>query len=306
MVQVTAVALGVGKTERCSNMRYRFLRFPEGKAKAVTLSYDDGCRQDIRFAQVLDRYGIKCTFNLNSGLFGEKPTDWRLSAEEIKTHLLDKGHEVAVHGRLHRAPGLCRPVEVMQEYLSCRMELEKTFGRIIRGMAYPDSGIRNFQCGADYSTTRRILQDMDIAYARTLAGDNDSFKLPEDWYAWMPTAKHTNPQILEYAQNFVDLQIEGQYIANYWPRLFYMWGHTYEFDGDNNWDHLEKICQILGNREDIWYATNIEICNYVKAYEALEMSADGSMIYNPTVYKLWMNVDGKQYVIEPGQTITVE
>ena len=228
-----------------------------------------------------------------------------MTADEIKINLLDKGHEVAVHGQFHRAPGLCRPVEVMQDNLSCRMELEKTFGRIIRGMAYPDSGIRNYQCSTDYATIRQILQDMDIAYARTLAGDNDSFKLPEDWYAWMPTAKHTNPKVLEYAQKFVDLQVEEQYIASCWPRLFYMWGHTYEFDNDNNWDHLEKICQILGNREDIWYATNIEICNYVKAYEALEMSADGSMIYNPTVCKLWMNVDGKPYVIEPGQTITI-
>ena len=97
-------------------MRYRFLRFPEGKAKAVTLSYDDGVRQDIRFARIVEAYGLKCTFNINSGMFGEKPTDRRLTADEIKTNLLDKGHEVAVHGRLHRAPGVCRPVEVMQEY----------------------------------------------------------------------------------------------------------------------------------------------------------------------------------------------
>ena len=147
---------------------------------------------------------------------------------------------------------------------------------------------------------------MGIVYARTLAGDNDSFKLPEDWYAWMPTAKHTNPQILEYARKFVDLQIEGQYIANHWPRLFYMWGHSYEFDTDNNWDHLETIFQILGGHDDIWYATNIEICNYVKAYESLEISVDGTMIYNPTVYKIWMEIDEKPYAVEPGQTITVE
>ena len=32
-------------------MRYRFLRFPEGKFKAVTFSYDDGLHADIRLAK---------------------------------------------------------------------------------------------------------------------------------------------------------------------------------------------------------------------------------------------------------------
>ena len=53
-------------------MRYRFLRFPEGRPKALTLSYDDGCTQDIRLADILSRYGIKCTFNLNSERLGRK------------------------------------------------------------------------------------------------------------------------------------------------------------------------------------------------------------------------------------------
>ena len=51
-------------------MRYRFLRFPGGKDKAVTFSYDDGFRYDIRLAQTLDRYRIKGTFNLNSATLG--------------------------------------------------------------------------------------------------------------------------------------------------------------------------------------------------------------------------------------------
>ena len=49
-------------------MIYHFMRYPGGKPKAVTLSYDDGVIQDIRMAQVLDKYGLKCTFNLCSGL----------------------------------------------------------------------------------------------------------------------------------------------------------------------------------------------------------------------------------------------
>lgn len=36
-----------------------------GKMKAVTLSYDDGVAQDIRLIELLDRYGLRATFNLN-------------------------------------------------------------------------------------------------------------------------------------------------------------------------------------------------------------------------------------------------
>ena len=51
--------------------------------------------------------------------------------------------------------------------------------------------------------------------------------------------------------------------------LFYLWGHSYEFDNNNNWDHIEKICEKLANRDDIWYATNMEIYEYVTAYNSL-------------------------------------
>ena len=31
------------------------IRFPEGRDRAVTLSYDDGCDQDLRMLEILDR-----------------------------------------------------------------------------------------------------------------------------------------------------------------------------------------------------------------------------------------------------------
>ena len=85
-----------------------------------------------------------------------------------------------------------------------------------------------------------------------------------------------------------------------------MWGHSYEFDRDNNWELLEELCGILGGHEDIWYATNMEIWEYVNAYNSLVFSADSTIVYNPTLYKIWFNVDGTDYAVEPGQTITVK
>ena len=287
-------------------MRYRFIRFPEGKAKAVTFSYDDGTREDIRLAETLDRYGMKGTFNINSGMMSPVNGAGRMSAEEIERHLLAKGHEVAVHGLMHRAPGAQRPIDGIRDVLDDRLGLEKAFGRIIRGMAYPDSGIRNMQNGASYENIRQYLQDLDIAYARTLGGDNDLFHLPADWYAWMPTAHHENPQVLEWADKFVEMDPGPMYSANRFPRLFYLWGHSVEFERNGNWDRLDAICEKLAGHDDIWYATNGEICDYVKAYDSLVCSADGSRVYNPTLLTVWFDVDGTLYRVGSGETITVE
>lgn len=281
-------------------MRYFFMRYPGGKAKAVTFSYDDGVPQDKRLAELFDRYGLKATFNLNC----EALRKINFSKEEIHEIFLSKGHEVAVHGALHRANGNTRPIEGIREVLECRLELEEKCGRIIRGMAYPDSGITLMGSFGDYQTIKNYLTELDIAYARTLAGDNDSFLLPEDFHAWMPSAHHINPKLMEYVDKFLTLDISpNAYHARRAPRLLYIWGHSYEFDRDDNWDYMEQVCQKLSGQEDIWYATNIEIYDYVQAYKRLQYSADGHMIYNPTLYTIWFDVDGKLFHIASGETL---
>jgi peptidoglycan/xylan/chitin deacetylase (PgdA/CDA1 family) len=285
-------------------IRTIMMRYPGGKPKAVTFSYDDGVKADIRLAGIFDKYGLRATFNINQ--VGNESTPSRITAEEIKTHILDKGHEVAVHGYAHRAPCKLRPSEVIADVWDCRRHLEGEFGRIIRGMAYPDSGIRTNTSGAaDFAQVRMLLESLDIAYSRTLAGDNDGFAMPTDFYAWMPSAHHDNAKIFEYIDKFNALTPNKNYIAAREPKLFYIWGHSYEFDVNNNWERIEDICQRLGGRDDTWYATNIEIYDYVKAYESLIYSADGMRIYNPTVKTVWLNIDGVDYVLKPDQTIVI-
>ena len=278
-------------------MKYRFLRFPEGKCKAVTFSYDDGVRADIKLAGIINKYGIKCTFNY--------PNVEHLTKDEITENILSKGHEIAVHGALHRAEGLIRPIDGIDDVLSCRKKLEEKFDMIIRGMAYPDSGIRNILPVTSYASIREYLKALDIVYARTLGGDNDQFRLPEDWYAWMPTAKHTNPELMSYIDKFLNISMDV-YSAERYPRLFYLWGHSYEFENDGNWDLLEDICIKLSGKDEIWYATNMEIYNYVQAYNSLSFSANGRIVYNPTLYTIWFDADGVLYNIGPGETIRTD
>ena len=225
---------------------------------------------------------------------------------EIEEIFLSRGHEVAVHGAMHRAEGTLRPIEGIRDVLDCRLELESKLGIIVRGMAYPDSGITYFTNNADYESVKAYLKSLDIKYSRTLAGDNDLFALPSDWYAWMPTAHHKNPKIMEYAEEFVNLDLSTKtYCARRQPRLFYMWGHSYEFERDNNWNLLDEICEKLSGKDDIWYATNGEIYDYVEAYNSLSYSADGTIIYNPTLFEIWFDVDGKLYSIKPGETLKI-
>lgn len=76
------------------------MRFPDGKPKAVTFSYDDGIKADLKNAEILDKYKMRGTFNLTNAIGIEN----HLSEDDIKD-LYGRGHEIALHCANHRAPG---------------------------------------------------------------------------------------------------------------------------------------------------------------------------------------------------------
>ena len=286
-------------------MRYTFMRFPEGRAKCVTFSYDDVQKSDIRFSDMLQKYGIKCTFNINGAKFRNDSA--HLTHDEIKKYIVDRGHEIAIHGYYHRATGNLRAIEGIRDVLDNRIELEQEFDMIIRGMAYPDSGIVYYS-NPDYTyeKVKEYLTELDIAYARNIICDNNEFRLPLDWHDWRPTAHHKHTKIFDWIDEFLNLDIsENVYIAARKSRLFYVWGHSFEFNSNDNWDRGEEICKRLGGHDDIWYATNIEIYDYVKAFNSLIYSADGTKIYNPTLQTVWLDIDKKLYEIKSGETIKI-
>ena len=133
----------------------------------------------------------------------------------------------------------------------------------------------------------------------------ENTKSPEDWYSWMPTAHHNNKDLMKYIDKFLNLNFSG-YPSGRYPRLFYLWGHSYEFERDNNWDRLEEICEKLSYKPDIWYATNMEIYEYVTAYNSLSYSADSSIIYNPSLMTVWFDIDDTHYSIKSGETLIID
>lgn len=119
----------------------------------------------------------------------------------------------------------------------------------------------------------------------------------------MPTAHHENPKALEWADEFAGLDVNNAYASVRMPRLFYLWGHSFEYERNQNWELLEALCEKLANHSDIWYATNMEIHDYVTAYRSLIVSADNKMVCNPTVHRIWFDMDKKLYEISPGETL---
>ena len=158
--------------------RYEFMRYPGGLCKAVTLSYDDGAAADARLAETLNRYGLKCTFNL---LSSRVQSEDGLKKEFIRTEILAKGHEIATHGDHHRGLDVARSIEGIRDTLDCRLGLEKEFGIIVRGMAFPDRTVNKAKSPEAYARIRPFLEELDIVYARTTGGDNNAFGLPEDF-----------------------------------------------------------------------------------------------------------------------------
>ena len=111
-------------------MSYRYLSFPDGKMKAVTFSYDDGVKDDIRLAEIFSKYQLKATFNINSAaLLGG--SDKRLNPDEIKENILNRGHEIAVHGAEHMASAMVSPTLCLKDAFECRRCLEDTFDFVL-------------------------------------------------------------------------------------------------------------------------------------------------------------------------------
>ena len=276
----------------------RFLmRYPEGKGKAVTFSYDDGVYSDIRFVEIMDKYGLRATFNLNGGIFcreGEATDNpiRRMTKEEAYRLYAESNHEVALHGYGHAHVKDISASAVAYEYVKDREVLEDMFHRIIRGMAYPFGDVND--------TVTEVVRNCGILYGRTTR-QTESFRVPQDWVLLDPTCHHNNPRLMELAKQFTETAV------NLWdnPMLFYVWGHTYEFVNQNNWKVIEDFAEAIAGKEDTWYATNIAICEYVYAYRSLVVSADSSIVMNPTSMPIWFSCieDGKIYKINPGETL---
>ena len=184
--------------------------------KILTLSFDDGVTQDVRFIELLDKYGIKCTFNLNSELLGvsgclningKEIAHTKVLPEQVKE--LYKNHEVAAHTLTHPFLTQQTDEEITRQVEQDRLNLSRLVGYDVRGFAYPGGGVNFSEHVASVieSTTK-------VDFARTITCSYN-FDLQSEMYTFKPTISFIKEKekILELCHNFIDLKTDK-------PKLF--------------------------------------------------------------------------------------
>lgn len=255
--------------------------FPQGKKKCFTMSYDDGIDFDIRFVEMMRKYGVKGTFNLNSG---NMPKEERHSTDTVNAKmtmeqciaLYGDDMEIAIHGSVHARWTYNNPAATLMDIVDDRRALEAATGRIIRGGAYP--------FGYFDDATVQMLEHAGIEYCRTTKTTGRLiFSTRQDWLRWQTTCHHENPKLPELAKEFV----ESDWLPERLQCLA-VWGHSYEFERKNQWELIENLLKTVSGKEDIWYCTNIELVDYCKASERLKYDLDCTKVYNPTATDIWI------------------
>ena len=232
-------------------MRFR----DQSKLKAITFSYDDGTTQDIQLIELLNKYGLKATFNLNSGLMGrydilnlngKKVSHYKLAQKDIKR--VYEGHEVAVHTLTHPNLTMCGDDEVIYQVEKDRLQLSDILGYEIVGMAYPSGGVNN-----DERVARIIKNNTGVKYSRTITS-NEKYDPQDNLYRFEPTVYYIDfEKMVSLGERFVELETDT-------PKLFYIWGHSYELDYSADFRaKLEEFFKLISNRSDIFYGTNKEV-----------------------------------------------
>ncbi|MBE6642833.1 MAG: polysaccharide deacetylase [Ruminococcaceae bacterium] len=228
-----------------------------GKLKAITFSYDDGVTQDVMLVELMNKYGLKGTFNLNSERIGTRGiitrvnklvSYYKLFPEDVKK--VYEGHEVAAHTLNHPLlPGIEDDGEIIRQVEQDRLNLSELMGYEVVGFAYPGGG-KNY----DERVADLIKNNTGIKYARTTV-DTDSFDVQSDLFMFKPNVYHVMnyDRLMEMGKKFLELETDK-------PQIFYVWGHSYEIDYySERWEKLEEFFKLISNRDDIFYGTNKEV-----------------------------------------------
>lgn len=217
--------------------------------KALTFSYDDGIEQDRKLVEIFNKYGMKATFNLNTGIQTPESNFEiegvyinRMKQEGLEE--LYRGHEIATHGLTHAAPTGMTKEQLDKEFLTDMSNIERIYGTYPVGMAYA------YGCVDDEVV--KYLKSIGIKYGRTVEASH-SFEIPKEPLKLKATCHHDDDMLLELAEKFLKAEPKENE-----QMLFYVWGHSYEFDVNNNWGRIEEFCKMMSGKTDIFYGTNRE------------------------------------------------
>lgn len=268
-------------------------RYPNGKAKAFNITYDDGVLQDVRFVELMNQYGLKGTFNLNSELM-ETEFEWThpngMTVKRLPTSVvaeLYQNHEVASHTLTHPYLSSLTEPEVMRQMAQDKEKLEQLTGKPVLGFAGP------FHHWS--SMIVECAQRCGFEYARN-AEERYCYAPPEDYYSWSAGTYHIKPGFRDFVEGFFHTQEE--------LALCQIVGHSYDLDAEAMWDDMESVLQQVAGDESILSMTNLELVRYLKAMRSAVITE--TAIHNPSNLPLWFEKDGKVICVQPGTVWNLE
>ncbi|MEO1009672.1 MAG: polysaccharide deacetylase family protein [Bacteroidota bacterium] len=269
---------------------YIEMLFPEGKTKALVLSFDDGPVEDRKMVELLNKYDLKGTFHLNSGRLGKESV---IAPEEVMT--LYKGHEVSVHSYNHLGMNNVPNIDMFYEVGEDRRTLEQLSGQLVRGMAYP--------FGTHDPRTFTTLRDLGIEYARTVE-DTFGFGIPDDFMLWHPTVHlfakagyMGNPPEKDEEEFKRFDALTKDFLQRQEVSLYYVWGHSWEYK--DKWSRVEAFFKEVARKKDIFYTTHITLVDYIKAYRQLKISVDKTRFLNKSATEVFLRATNYSDVDHP-------
>lgn len=202
--------------------------------KIVSLSFDDGTVYDLRFIELLNKYNLKATLNLNSGLkdfvwyYGDHPIE-RLDL--VAYRLAYEGHEVAAHSLTHPYFSSLTEGEVVRQVKEDVENLSRIFAYRVEGFAFP------FHDQTEDNITT-VKENVDLSYIRYSYLDHSGTH--RDRHHIHINALYDDADIYERLEDFKsDNTSENS--------LFVIAGHAYEFEVKNDWEKIEKLLAYLKN-----------------------------------------------------------
>lgn len=224
------------------------------KNKALTFSYDDGVTQDKRLIEIFNKYGLKGTFNLNSGLLGKtgellrngvNVNHTKIKPQDVKG--IYDGYEVAVHTLTHPQLKNETDEEIIRQVEQDREKLSDLVGYEVKGMAYPCTAPNEY-------VVEVVKNNTGVKYARSTKVTYN-FNPSDEMFEYCGTLYHHNDwdRLFEIGEEFLELEAKT-------PQIMYVWGHAYEFDiFPDRWKKFEEFCEMMSKRNDIFYGTNIQV-----------------------------------------------
>jgi hypothetical protein len=262
--------------------------YPQGKQKAFNITYDDGVLQDERFVALMNKYGLKGTFNLNAQLM-EQEFEWvhpngmtvkRLSKDAVR-HLYD-GHEIASHTLTHPSLNDKTDAELLWEIGEDKRRLEELFGREVAGFGVPfhfyDERIADCvkQCCFEYGRNSELTHN---------------YSPWRDPYFWSCGVFHLEPEFTDFVDGFFRTEEE--------LALCQIVGHAYDLDAADLWETMETILARMSGDDSVCSMTHLELVRYLRAMEQAVISENS--IENTGNVTLWFRVDGVILELAPGQ-----